>query len=379
MLARFTGRSGVISVLAIAPIAGAAVGAGLHPLPDHRFTAEARVVLAPAGSGSSTASDDPRLTKHRMELVARLVTLDPVLVRVARRANTPGPADSIRARVTAVFSPELGSLTLRARDRTPALAVALTNALTNQAADVTRQLQIAGGRGDLVIGDFESGLGDWAGTSQFSAKPDRVDLASNNARYGQRWMRVRCGRTPGCGPSAALDYPFRAGVEYVASGWVRSYEPSRVALLFGSSSRDVQISQSRTLSSRWRRMTLRWVPRTDASHAEVAFLKSGDRGAVFGVDAVLISDSRASPAGIRGGPSGVEEAQSIRAARGVTTVIPAESTGVMSSRTLPWALGGGGAGLCVALAAIAGYRAAGRRPRSALRRSDADGSSASTR
>ena len=309
--------------------------------------------MFPQKTNIALTADRTALTRSQALMLGRLIELNPVIQRVKRRARAAGSLDELRGRITSKFDLNVGTMVILARDRSPALAAALANAVSNQAVDIAQQLQTADGRADLVVGDFEIGLGAWIEPSHFSATPTTVDLVTGNARYGRRWLRSTCDRAPGCGPTAVVNYPFRAGVPYAASAWLRSFDESRVSMLFGTSPRDVSIGPVKGVPPTWTRVTVRWVPQTDASRAEVSFLRRGSSRGAFGVDGVLISDPRLSPAGAVGVASQAEEAKAMRLAQRVATVIPAESRGVVSSGTVPWTLGGAAMGLLVALAAIA--------------------------
>lgn len=350
----------VIGMLVVAPILGAAVAAGTHVETGNRFVAEAVVVLVPENGEPSTARRGS-ITRTEATLFGQLLELNPVLQRVSRRLQLDGSLDEIRARVAAQVDLSAGTMKVIARDRTPERAKALANALSNQAVRLVQQLQVADGRADLVIGDFESGLGDWTGASIFSVAPGREELVKGGARYGERWLRVTCSGRAGCGPAAVVEYPFGAGVRYTASAWLRSPTGSEVALLFGSSSRHIVTTAPIRLSRGWKRVMVEWMPTADVGRAEVSFLSRGAKQSVFGVDGVVISDPRSSPEGRSGATSGAEEAATVRLARGAATVIPAESRGTVDSGTLGWTVGGAVVGLLVALAAVAGASLAGRR------------------
>ena len=362
------GRRSAVALLALLPIAGAAIAAGTHPELEHRFVATAAVVLAKSKSGEAGSGTPQPAISQRAPRIQQLIDLDPVIERIRRRARVDGTVDELRARTSTKLDPARGLVVVRARDRSPERARALANAVVYQAATLAEQLRSAGGHADLVIGDFEHGPGIWGAESVFSAPPERMQLAQRGARYGAGWLRVTCASIPGCGPAAKIEYPFRAGTTYRASAWMRSFDGKRVGILFGSSATDVATQPAPRLTRDWTRATVHWTPKRDASVAEVGFL-SQTRRTSFGIDGVLMSDPFISRAGALGPVSNAEEARAIRLSRNVAVVVPAEPAGSVTASTARWALGGAGAGVLVALASLgAGYLARRRRGASNDRR-----------
>ena len=352
------GRRSGIALVVIAPLAGSAIGGGLaaRTTPER---AEAVVVVG-AGSGPSDA--------NRAAVVRAVVALarTPAMAAAAQEiAASSGerllaPADVPKdLRVTG--EPAAGLVRIDASANTASIAQAVAGAVASQVTFTARRLALGtGGNSRMVVGDFEDASTEWREPSSMSIPPSRARIVHGGARYNSSYLAVTCRSGPGCGPTAHVRYPFRAGTPYVATMWARARQRRvRVAAILGVPV-DVRSAHPVALTPSWQRMEVRWTPRRGLGSAEVGVQTRG-RGAVsFDLDGVLLSTP-----GVTGGgsPTAQAEAQAFRAAR-FADALPARSIGAAhSSRTVTGALVGGAAGLLAGLLGTAAGLAARRRRR----------------
>jgi hypothetical protein len=270
------------------------------------------------------------------------------------RAGITGSPEDVARRVQASASPAAGVVRVKTRARTPGLAVQLANAVALQTAAVV-QPALPGGP-VIVASDFEDVVLDWTGQGAFNLAPTRILARRGDARFNRGYLESDCGPRPGCGPSLHVVHPFRAGDTYLFSVWLRSQQPTRLALVMGSPS-DLAGTDSIQVRSQWRRLAVQWTPKRDTGSADVAVQTRGDRPVRFDLDGVVVTQL-----GVDGSnpPSPASDARTFRLSR-MVSVASAHSTGAGQSDTAAWAIGGALVGFVAALAAIAIALAAQRR------------------
>src|SRR5207244_4059458 len=107
-----SGRTAAGLALVVGTVAGAAVGAGLHPAPKFRYTAEAVI------DSQGATSDYP--ARKRLARLVETFDLSQVSQAVRETTNLTG---DIRDRVTISANPATDLIRVKARDRSSAAAV----------------------------------------------------------------------------------------------------------------------------------------------------------------------------------------------------------------------------------------------------------------
>jgi hypothetical protein len=313
-------------VLAFGTIAGAVAGAALRPTPANRHVAEAAVVAA--GAGSSV----------EVRRLAGLIGL-PYVHTLARAqlGEQPGfqPDVSIEQR------PELGMVAIRVSAGASEVARLFADALASQA--IAFRDVVTGTKGAAIpLGDFEEGYGGWIGGPRtLGATTGNITLALDDPRFNDAAVDVNCEGSNPCGFSRLVHYPFRSGVRYQFVGWAQGDAGDELELAVGVPG-DTAASEL-TLSSRWRRVAVSWVPGLDHQSAELRWQASaGVEG--FSLDGVWMADAAAFLSAGSPFPSGPAEAAVFRE-RDVPRAFPAVDAGTVESRTLRAALLGALLGL----------------------------------
>jgi hypothetical protein len=357
------GRRAAIAVLAICPVAGAAIALALDTSSGNGERAQALVLV---GASDAVLSRAPEVRAGWTRTAAA----------IADSGQTAAVARSSAARATGVArgtlgeraprvdiraDPPAGVVEVSTRAGSRASALALADAVALQTATLARGLAVgANGSAGVSVGDFEGSLDGWLGPSLFNSLPTSVGTTKATPRFGRGSLLARCPGIPGCGPSAQVFYPFRAGAGYTAVMWLRASGPGvRASALLGSAANDVATSPALPLSRGWRRLAVAWTPRRASADAEIGVQLQSRRSTAIGVDGVAILDpfqSRSS----RQAFTPAAQSRALAAGRYVT-VSPARAIGVETAPAIERASVGAGAGLIVALAAIAAAEIARRR------------------
>jgi hypothetical protein len=270
------------------------------------------------------------------------------------KVGISGSREDVARRVQASASPTAGVVRVKTRARTPELAVQLADAVALETAGVVRSA-LPQGPG-IVASDFEDVVLDWTGRGPFNLAPTRILARRGDARFNRGYLESDCGRRPGCGPSLHVAQAFRAGDTYSFSAWVRSHQPTRLALVMGSPS-DLAGTEPIRVGSQWRRLAAKWTPKRSTRGADFAVQTRENRPIRFDLDGVVITQL-----GMDGSnpPPPASDARTFRSSR-LVSFAPARSTGAGESDTAAWAIRGALVGLVAALAAIALGLAAQRR------------------
>ena len=343
-----SGRTSAGLVLVVGTVAGAAVGAGLHPAPKFRYTAEA--VIDSHGARSDYAA------RKRLARLVETFDLGQVTQAVRETTNLTG---DIRNRVTVSANSATDLVRVKARERSPTAAVALANAYATQAVNFVKVLDSVRGE-RLPLGDFESGLDGWSAVSRFAAPPTSLRVVHNTARFSSSALRVTCAPQAGCGPSLHIYYPFEARTIYEAAGWARaSTGRPRTTMVFGANPSDYTAIVPIRLRKSWTRYRVRWNPRHDHPVAELTFQTAAKRPAQFYVDGVSMSVGVSNVA--RRSDGGANEAR-VFTNRLSADISPASPGRTIRSRTARWAVIGAVVGLAAALWTVGiGWSATRRR------------------
>jgi hypothetical protein len=332
------------AAVAAATLAGAAIGAALAPPPKDAYSAETLVDVrsiaprAPALVAAETRTLGAllRSTQARQEVATMFSGAPLGQPRIVANA----PAGTVRILVYAATD-----FTAR---RTSGLY--LLAALEFFRAEQARVL------GTVALGDFERGLDGWQETASLFVRPSvRSRRVLADARFGRASLRIDCA-VRGCGASRRVFYPFKAGVEYRFSAWVRAVapQPAKIDAVAGVPG-DRARSQEIPLGSGWTRLAVTWTPRADATSAEFALRDDSTRSS-FLADGATFTDTaaRAAPR-----PDAVVFARR----QAEPLVYPARTTAVRRGSAAGSAAAGAGIGLGVGLAGVACFRAAVRQRR----------------
>lgn len=339
-------RVAKVAVVVAGTAGGLAIGASLNPAVPDRFLAN--VVVAHRIPEPSTDSSG-RALLARIEALAD----DARVVRAARQVSAiQGNAELVRTRLDGPG----GILRITVRAESASSATAFAEGVAQEALRFAQLLTA----GVLSIGDFESGAGLWGQIpSAFSLSPDRIDIVARAARFGTQSLRVSCSR-PSCGTSLRLGFPFRAGVEYTVSAWVRSTTPARAGQLYiGFDSSDLAGSNPGGLRQSWKLFVVRWSPQEDRDAAEVTFQLRNPGGGDYDLDGVTLADS-SGPSPTRPDPD-----RAVKIAASNFNVLPPEDAGTVAPGTVGWTLAGGGVGFLATLLGLLAAMFAQRRKVSA--------------
>lgn len=338
-------------LLALPPIAGAAIGAAAHPPPASHYRAEASVIP----SGVSPAQRHATAT-----LMAGMAELPGVVD--AAVSSTLRDGTRVTSRIYAS-----GMLTFEVSSQTQPIALVVANALAQQ---VTSLGEITVDRADhhteIAVGNFDLGFGSWTGPSQFDLKAHRLSIEPRG-RLGHTSLKVECTTGPGCGATSLLTYPFRVGVTYTATALVRDQPGSlaspEVHMLFGSNDADVVTGKGIRAGRKWRELSVSWSPKAQSTDTVEIGVQSFDKSATFLLSEVIMTD----PTGLLNSPesSTLTPAQRALAIKEAATaaIVPARAIGQATGSTLKWALIGLAIGTLMAIAAVAGGCVAGSRRR----------------
>lgn len=339
-------------------VSGAAIAAAFHSTSGLSYQADAVIVIP---------SDQPRLNGARRVARWRLLSAgvrQPAVAASAQRRGVPGTPRSLVSKVEVRGDPVSGLLVVRARDSTPAGALAIANAFAQAGVEFAEDAY-RNEPGSIAATDFEGGLREWdVSHSALAVAPGALSLTTGAARFNDHAVRVSCSIADNCGTTATVDYAFRRGELYTASGWVRSVDDaSRIRLYFGTIS-DAAEGRERQPGSTWRRITVSWRPRQNTGAAYLAVARSGREPATFHVDGVAIWEAAALEEPPERPLVTREREERLFDEVPTITAFPARSIGSIGpSGPVPWALIGAAAGLLVGLAGIGAGRAAVRRDR----------------
>ena len=337
---RTPGRRAALIVLLAAPIAGAAIFAGLHPPPEFRYRAEANVL---AGDGEAASESLVRLAGTLL------------LPRILRAAGTAvgAPQPPSPERVTVREEDRARILRVEVRDRSREAALRLVESLLAHAITFVETGDGIRDESVAPIADFEDATDGLITTSAFASPPWRTKRTSRAARYGEKSLRVSCRRRPACGVSLRVPFPFREGGTYLAQAWARS--PSTrtlVSLVMGAKPSDLAAGRAERLGRGWRSYQVEWSPRRSSSHDDIALQIEGSAATTYDLDGVSLRISAARR---------MKDGRAFRAARDRLLPLPAQAAGEVEPNAAPWALRGAGVGLAAGLAAVAAGAAATRR------------------
>jgi hypothetical protein len=345
-----------VAALAVLSVAGAAIAAAIHSTSGLSYEADAVVVIA-----SDPPNQRGSFRRARWQLLAASLR-QPAVAAAAQRRGLAGSPRSLAAKIRLSGDPVSGLLVVRARDQTPARAIAVANAFAQAGAQFVEDAYTSTA-GVIAAADFESGLRAWDNSqAAFALQPGQLSLTTGLARFNEHALRVACPGSENCGTWTTLDYPFRRGERYTATAWVRSTRAdARLRLLFGTNT-DLAMDSERQPGSRWRRMTVSWRPRAATSAAHLAVATSGGPPGMFDLDGMAIWENA-----VLERPEQTQIATREREERlfdevPALTTFPARSIGTVGpSGPVFWALAGAAAGLLAGLAGIGAGSAAGRR------------------
>lgn len=339
---RRPGRRAALIVLLAAPIAGAAIFAGLHPPPEFRYRAEANVL----GGDGEAASES-------LERLAGTLLLPQILRATGIAVGSPQPISP--EHVTVREQDGAGILRVAVRDRARETALRVAESLVAHAIIFLETGNAIRDESVAPIADFEDATDGLITTSAFTSPPSRAKRTSRTARYGEKSLRVSCRWRPACGVSLRVPFPFREGGTYLARVWARSASASArtpVSLVMGAKPSDFAAGRAEPLRKGWHSYQVEWSPRRSFSRADIALQIQGRAATIFYLDGVSLRTS---------GARRVKDAPAFRAARNRLLPLPARAAGKLEPNAAPWALRGAGLGLAVGLAAVAAGAAASRR------------------
>jgi len=358
---------GVGWLLALA-IIGAVVGAALQAAPSQRFLAEAIIAVQPdVGSAGASLSH-----RDQWQTAADASMLPSVLLSAAGATGSANPGlPSLQKRVTIAGAPGSTLLRVRARDRSPAAARALADAVARETVRFLRDVNLGNLRAVArrQVFSFEAGLNGWsARDSVFAAPPVAVSRQLFVARVGRNSIRIKCGAVSSCGAHVRARSRFTGGSDYRATAYMRGAQPGiRVRLALGSSPRDVTAGPFVSLpTDRWQLLSVLWTPRADSTRAELATQTAarGLAGTMFLDVATLGPDLRHVDERTRAAADDASVAvRARRAAAGdrYSVVATASSAGEIGSDTIAWTAAGSLVGLLVGAAGLTGAQVARRR------------------
>jgi hypothetical protein len=260
---------------------------------------------------------------------------------------------SVRDRIRVSTDSGAGLVEVTANGRSVRDALVLADGVALQAAASARELVLGeAGGGRLVVGDFEDGLGYWSLVSLFNAPPRSEGVTTAVAHDGRASLEAACRGVVGCGPSTRIYHPFRAGVTYTATLWVRTRPVGfPLCAVFGSGPDDVVTTTTSRGGAGWRRLVIDWTPRRNASLAAVGVQTRARGQSRLWVDGALVFDPSFARAGARRVARPAQEAKILASVRPVV-VSPARSTGTVSDSVVGWALAGATIGLLAAVVAV---------------------------
>jgi hypothetical protein len=267
-----------MAVVVVATVAGAAIGAALGRSPQTRYRAEAVVV-----------AHGPRASARALRIAAAMRV--PQVIEAVSQAS--GSSESVVGRFSTETRPGGGLLIVKTRDVSPVRARSLADTLIVQTQMFLELLRTY--RGEAArIGDFENDAGVWLrGPRLFAAGPRDIRVVEGGARFNHFSLEAICPAQAGCGPSVRLYFPFRAGVTYTATGWIRSdVDTTAMTMVLGSTAVDLSQMSPRRLRKQWRPYLVNWTPTVDHSWAELTFQTAERARARFRVDGVTLSDRR---------------------------------------------------------------------------------------
>jgi hypothetical protein len=238
-------RRRTLAACLVGLVAGAPVGVWLRPR-GAPATRGARAILVLAhrdGESALYASLNARL-------LASLASL-PELDAEARSALPAGlRARAAEVRVTAAPTPAR-NVEIDVTGPSAPVARAVAERVASALRQITSIGADRGGAAVLPLGRFGHGA--------YSAAPRRLAVVGNGPR-GMPALRVACGPVVGCGTGIAITFPF-APAGYRATAEVRSPTPGGARLLLAlGHGRTVSTSKPVSVGSRWRRLTVAWVP-----------------------------------------------------------------------------------------------------------------------
>jgi hypothetical protein len=269
----------------------------------------------------------------------------------AKIAQQTGETAS-KLRVGATGNPQSSLLTVYADAKTDAEARLVANSAASVAVNFL--LQSVGGA-TVTRSTFEHSSESWdVGTGIYVLPANRIGPTAAVTHSGAGSLEVDCVTlvTGGCGPYIRLEKEFRKGRAYSAVGWLKAQPGKRIRLVLGSTPQDVAVGATATGDSRWKRLSVTWVPQRSADLAVAAFQVMSVGPSHFYIDDVDVGPQSAI-------------AHETAPAGGVTryeTILPAETSRALGSgHTAEWAAGGAAAGLLIGAAAAAAATAASRK------------------
>lgn len=338
--------------------AGAALGAVLDPTTPDRFRSESVVSIQAPDAGAATAA---------WHTLAASLRVPAVLSDIRTTANTVESGRDLADKLEAVGDPRSTFLRIRARGPSQAEADALADAAARlaveAAVETTRRSLVPPGVN--VSFGFEQSPQDWDGEDNiFPARPARIGLTRTSPFSGDAALRIRCPTaTFGCGPAVQLLARFEGRTSYTAEGRLRSPTgaPVRARLVLGSSATDVRAGRTVTLTERWTKLSVAWVPRRATFAAELAVQAAAQRP--FDLDAVDLYDHRRPRAHERRQRASAQRVREQAAATAdrFTVASRAQAVPRAPAGTARSALLGGLVGLLAGLAGSLAERAARRR------------------
>lgn len=350
------GRRAAVVALVLLPVSGALAGAGFQRGQglEHEAAAGFAIGNPPFRTTASPA--------ERTRLAVAAAELPGVAAEVQRQGFTE-PPEELASRVTATGNPDVGLVELTARGASSAAAASLANGYAQALARLVSETPPTGSR-PASIEDFEAGPSDWLGkTGDPGVAPAAFSITRTMPRYGTQALAVECQVTAPCAASETIDYPLRAGEDYLVTLWIRP-EPAAASTIRGSlalgGDDDQQQSDFAISGRKWRRQGITWTPRENVNLTQFAVITNGG----IAIDGVALWDAGRSGVS-SASPAPLDAERRAFDSRAQVTIFPARATGFSQSADalVGGAIGAGG-GLLAALAAIgAVLMAAGTRPR----------------
>jgi hypothetical protein len=344
-VSRLRGSAGAAAaLLVLAAAVGAAVGALLRPSPANPYAADSVISIQP---DVPPAPDEVARQRGRWERASEALTLPQVMTRAS--ALTHLPVAFLRARLSARGNSDSALFVIRARGVSEKQAVAIASAATNATIEFLRVTSGNPGAGSSRSSfDFEGSAQDWGlGHSLFLLPPASTAATTGSGHAGRGFLRTRCTtRRAGCGTWVSVARAFSPGKVYSAAAWVRAPRgrvPLRVG--FGSSPEDVADGKTVQVSSAWKRITVKWTPRSLVGSSEVHVQVNGPGPATFDTDDAVVR-----------GPGGrLPSSQGLDIPDRYSLVGPPQASSKLRSDTATAALIGG----AISLAAAGGGLALG--------------------
>jgi hypothetical protein len=336
----------------LAPTAGAALFAGIHPARDDAYTGSTTVLVVPP---PSSAGESLALRTERLATVMR----SPGALLAARRIVGSRAGESFALGDVVVDArPAQGIVEVSVKAPTPVEARNAANALVSQSIAFVNASDLRPIReGVGIIGDFELDFEGWevSGTGVSAVMFER----GAPARYNRAALRIDCQPSDVCGAARPLSRRFRAGGSYAVSFWLRSsHSGTPIAYLLGSAADHERGDTS--IGRMWTRRVVRWTPARTITSATLIIQTRATEPLSFDIDGVTLFDGP-SAAGSDRFPLPVRQEEQLFRDQLTASAAPAETLRADVNDTGRWALAGAVAGLAAGAAALAAAASATRR------------------